>query len=89
MSWRFCYGGEWTTIKLAGDKDDIKEDDDDVQWQTDTSAATARQHIHENNIIVTTDMVMLSAEKEPVKKVRKHVAEENSKFTYDNGWLML
>ncbi|PWA96040.1 Armadillo-type fold [Artemisia annua] len=35
------------TVIQAADKDDTEEDDDDVQWQTDTSAATARQRIQE------------------------------------------
>ncbi|GJX01266.1 eukaryotic translation initiation factor 5-like protein [Tanacetum coccineum] len=74
------------TASQAGDKDDTEEDDDDdVQWQTDTSAAAARQRIQEQLSTVTADMVMLTTEEEPVKKVTKHVAEENSKATNGNG----
>ncbi|PWA53210.1 Armadillo-type fold [Artemisia annua] len=73
------------TVSQAGDKDDTEEDDDDVQWQTDTSAAAARQRIQEQLSTVTADMVMLSTEEEPVKKVTKHVVEENSKSANGNG----
>ncbi|XP_076928504.1 eukaryotic translation initiation factor 5-like [Bidens hawaiensis] len=53
----------------AGDKENVfgEEDDDDVQWQTDTSAEAARQRIQEQLSSVTADMVMLSTE-EPAKK---------------------
>ncbi|XP_076940476.1 eukaryotic translation initiation factor 5-like [Bidens hawaiensis] len=53
----------------AGDKENSfgEEDDDDVQWQTDTSAEAARQRIQEQLSSVTADMVMLSTE-EPAKK---------------------
>ncbi|GKE02255.1 hypothetical protein Tco_1390238, partial [Tanacetum coccineum] len=54
-------------------------------WQTDTSAAAARQRIQEQLSTVTTDMVMLTIEEEPVKKVTKDVAEENPKATNGNG----
>lgn len=36
-----------TTVSQTGDKDHIEEDDDDVQWQTDTSATAAHQRIQE------------------------------------------
>ncbi|KAL8242433.1 hypothetical protein R6Q59_012735 [Mikania micrantha] len=60
------------TVSQAGDKDNDsgEEDDDNVQWQTDTSAEAARQRIQEQLSTVTADMVMLSTE-EPVKKVVK------------------
>lgn len=64
------------TVSQAGDKD--SEEDDDVQWQTDTSAEAARQRIQEQLSTVTADMVMLTTE-EPVKKATKPIAEENSK----------
>ncbi|XP_071733902.1 eukaryotic translation initiation factor 5-like [Rutidosis leptorrhynchoides] len=53
-------------VSQSGDKDD-SEEDDDVQWQTDTSAEAARQRIQEQLSTVTADMVMLSTE-EPAKK---------------------
>ncbi|GKA05237.1 eukaryotic translation initiation factor 5 [Tanacetum coccineum] len=72
-------------VSQTGDKDDTEEDDDDdVQWQTDTSAAAARQRIQEQLSTVTADMVMLTTDEEPVKKVTKDVAEENSKATNGN-----
>ncbi|XP_020239625.1 eukaryotic translation initiation factor 5 [Cajanus cajan] len=43
------------------------EDDDEVQWQTDTSLEAARQRIQEQLSAVTADMVMLSTD-EPEKK---------------------
>ncbi|XP_076940524.1 putative eukaryotic translation initiation factor 5-2 [Bidens hawaiensis] len=59
-----------------GDKNGSgEEDDDDVQWQTDTSAEAACRRIQEQLSSVTADMVMLSTE-EPVKKVSP-VVEEN------------
>ncbi|XP_076940519.1 eukaryotic translation initiation factor 5-like [Bidens hawaiensis] len=53
----------------AGDKENDfgEEDNDDVQWQTDTSAEAARQRIQKQLSCVTADMVMLSTE-EPAKK---------------------
>ncbi|KAK9060307.1 hypothetical protein SSX86_021011 [Deinandra increscens subsp. villosa] len=69
------------TVSQAGDRDNGsgEEDDDGVQWQTDTSAEAARQRIQEQLSTVTADMVMLSTE-EPVKKVVKKpsAVEENS-----------
>ncbi|KAI3815338.1 hypothetical protein L1987_15003 [Smallanthus sonchifolius] len=70
------------TVSQAGDKDTSsgEEDDDAVQWQTDTSAEAARQRIQEQLSAVTADMVMLSTE-EPEKKVVKKpspAVEENS-----------
>ncbi|KAI3803803.1 hypothetical protein L1987_31965 [Smallanthus sonchifolius] len=68
------------TSSQAGDKENGSgEEDDDIQWQTDTSAEAARQRIQEQLSSVTAEMVMLSTE-EPVKKVSKvsPAVEENS-----------
>ncbi|KAI3712352.1 hypothetical protein L1987_70905 [Smallanthus sonchifolius] len=70
------------TVSQAGDKDtgSGEEDDDAVQWHTDTSAEAARQRIQQQLSAVTADMVMLSTE-EPEKKVVKKpspAVEENS-----------
>ncbi|KAK9071059.1 hypothetical protein SSX86_009627 [Deinandra increscens subsp. villosa] len=69
------------TSSLAGDRENGsgEEDDDGVQWQTDTSAEAARQRIQEQLSSVTADMVMLATE-EPEKKTSKAspVVEENS-----------
>ncbi|KAI3803804.1 hypothetical protein L1987_31966 [Smallanthus sonchifolius] len=68
------------TSSQAGDKENGSgEEDDDVQWQTDTSAEAARQRIQEQLSSVTAEMVMLSTE-EPAKKASKSspVVEENS-----------
>ncbi|XP_071691642.1 eukaryotic translation initiation factor 5-like [Rutidosis leptorrhynchoides] len=54
------------TVSQAGDKED-SEGDDDVQWQTDTSAEAARLRIQEQLSAVTADMVMLATE-EPAKE---------------------
>ncbi|KAK1417602.1 hypothetical protein QVD17_26732 [Tagetes erecta] len=65
----------------SGDKDNGsgEEDDDGVQWQTDTSAEAARQRIQEQLSSVTADMVMLTTE-EPVKKTTNSspASEEDS-----------
>ncbi|XP_061338339.1 eukaryotic translation initiation factor 5-like [Gastrolobium bilobum] len=54
------------------------EDDDDVQWQTDTSLYAARQRIQEQLSAVTADMVMLSTN-EPEKKEKEATkASDNS-----------
>ncbi|KAJ0514094.1 putative translation initiation factor IF2/IF5, W2 domain, MIF4G-like domain superfamily [Helianthus annuus] len=60
----------------AGDKENGsgEEDDDEVQWQTDTSAEAARQRIQEQLSSVTAEMVMLSTE-EPVKYIVKWYEE--------------
>ncbi|KAK9071060.1 hypothetical protein SSX86_009628 [Deinandra increscens subsp. villosa] len=65
------------TSSQTGDKESGsgEDDEDGVQWQTDTSAEAARQRIQEQLSSVTADMVMLSTE-EPVKKTSK--AEESS-----------
>ncbi|KAJ0879890.1 putative translation initiation factor IF2/IF5, W2 domain, MIF4G-like domain superfamily [Helianthus annuus] len=63
----------------AGDKENGsgEEDDDEVQWQTDTSAEAARQRIQEQLSSVTAEMVMLSTE-EPVKKTNPVVEEKSN-----------
>lgn len=66
------------TVSQAGDKD--SEEDDDVQWQTDTSAEAARQRIQEQLSTATADMVMLATD-EPVKKVSKPEENSNGKTT--------
>ncbi|KAD2393058.1 hypothetical protein E3N88_40035 [Mikania micrantha] len=73
------------TVSQAGDKDNDsgEEDDDNVQWQTDTSAEAARQRIQEQLSTVTADMVMLSTE-EPVKKVVKKDSPAVEKDNNDN-----
>ena len=53
------------------------EDDDDVQWQTDTSLEAARQRIQEQLSAVTADMVMLSTN-EPEKKKEASKVSDNS-----------
>lgn len=58
----------------------VSEDgeEDDVQWQTDTSAEAACQHIQEQLSAVTAGMVMLSANEEKPKSVNKYNANGNS-----------
>ncbi|XP_076928505.1 eukaryotic translation initiation factor 5-like [Bidens hawaiensis] len=53
-------------------------DDDDIQWQTDTSAEAARRRIQEQLSSVTADMVMLSTE-EPVSSVVEENVNGNMK----------
>ncbi|XP_071716417.1 eukaryotic translation initiation factor 5-like [Rutidosis leptorrhynchoides] len=74
------------TVSQAGDKED-SEEDDDVQWQTDTSAEAARQRIQEQLSAVTADMVMLSTEESAkenstgnvTRKTLVDIAKENLK----------
>ncbi|KAK4798350.1 hypothetical protein SAY86_030676 [Trapa natans] len=52
------------------EKEEVEVDDeDDIQWQTDTSLEAARQRIQEQLSAVTADMVMLSTE-EAEKKTK-------------------
>ncbi|XAR62629.1 hypothetical protein NMG60_11017464 [Bertholletia excelsa] len=56
------------------------EDDDDVQWQTDTSAEAARQRIQEQLSAVTAGMVMLATDEKKPKSVKNSPErEEKSK----------
>ncbi|PIA31112.1 hypothetical protein AQUCO_05200006v1 [Aquilegia coerulea] len=59
-----------------GDENEVADDDDDVEWQTDTSKEAARQRIQEQLSAVTAEMVMLSPtepEKEKPKSSMKAV----------------
>jgi translation initiation factor 5 len=47
----------------------VNDDEDDVQWQTDTSLEAARLRIQEQLSAATADMVMLSTD-EPEKKLK-------------------
>ncbi|XP_058737584.1 eukaryotic translation initiation factor 5-like [Vicia villosa] len=63
------------------DEKDEAEDEDDVQWQTDTSLEAARQRIQEQLSAVTADMVMLStneAEEKAASKVSDKPNNGNS-----------
>ncbi|PIN19019.1 Translation initiation factor 5 (eIF-5) [Handroanthus impetiginosus] len=57
----------------AGENDTAatEESDDDVQWQTDTSAVAAQQRIQEQLNAVTASMVMLSTDEEKPKSTKK------------------
>ncbi|CAJ1842509.1 unnamed protein product [Sphenostylis stenocarpa] len=63
---------------------DKEDEDDDIQWQTDTSLEAARQRIQEQLSAVTADMVMLSTD-EPEKKATTKVSnnsENGNSLTY-------
>lgn len=65
----------------AGDNEMVEDDDNDVQWQTDTSAEAARQRIQEQLNAVTAEMVMLSTtetDKEATKKKAEETLEKSS-----------
>ncbi|XP_059631883.1 eukaryotic translation initiation factor 5-like [Cornus florida] len=68
----------------ANDEDN---DEDDVQWQTDTSAEAALQRIQEQLTTVTAGMVMLSTdEKKPKSGKNSPEREEKSKVNgHENG----
>ncbi|KAL7611363.1 hypothetical protein Lser_V15G12548 [Lactuca serriola] len=51
-------------------------DDDNIQWQTDTSAEAARQRVQEQLSAVTADMVMLLDEPEEVKTPHQILVEK-------------
>ncbi|GLU01535.1 hypothetical protein SLE2022_188410 [Rubroshorea leprosula] len=57
------------THSQAGDKEDADDDEDnnDVQWQTDTSLEAARQRVQQQLSAVTADMVMLSTDESEKK----------------------
>jgi len=57
------------------DEKEEADDEDDVQWQTDTSLEAARQRIQEQLSAVTADMVMLAADE--TEKSSKTVSKEN------------
>ncbi|KAF7141895.1 hypothetical protein RHSIM_Rhsim06G0109900 [Rhododendron simsii] len=54
------------------------EDDDDIQWQTDTSAEAARKRIQEQLSSVTAGMVMLSTNEERPKSIKEFLNKGTS-----------
>lgn len=60
---------------------DVQDDDDDVQWQTDTSLEAARQRIQEQLNTVTADMVMLSTDEQEKKPKASDKARGSPKST--------
>ncbi|XWS15068.1 hypothetical protein CRYUN_Cryun35bG0062400 [Craigia yunnanensis] len=67
----------------ADENEQVASDDDDVQWQTDTSLKAAQQRIQEQLSAVTADMVMLSTDEEKKKSVRK--SPEREVKEHENG----
>ncbi|GAB2291205.1 hypothetical protein Dimus_025464 [Dionaea muscipula] len=60
--------------------EDIKEDDNnDIQWQTDTSLEAARQRIQEQLNAVTSEMVMLSTGEEEKSSGKKSTENSSSR----------
>jgi translation initiation factor 5 len=55
----------------ADENDQADDNDDDIQWQTDTSLEAARQRIQEQLSAATAEMVMLSTDEEKQKSVKK------------------
>ncbi|XP_077218154.1 eukaryotic translation initiation factor 5-like [Tasmannia lanceolata] len=65
-------------VGSQADENDVADDDDDVQWQTDTSLEAARQRIQEQLSAATAEMVMLSnIEEEEKAKQAKTSALQN------------
>lgn len=62
---------------------DVEDDDDDVQWQTDTSLEAAKQRIQEQLSAVTADMVMLSMDEEKAKSAKKSPDRDIAKKSPD------
>ncbi|OWM64405.1 eukaryotic translation initiation factor 5-like [Punica granatum] len=71
------------------EKEEVEDDEDDVQWQTDTSLEAARQRIQEQLSSVTADMVMLSTEetqkKTKASKPRSPSPPQEKKAVAQNG----
>ncbi|CAK7344183.1 unnamed protein product [Dovyalis caffra] len=63
------------THSQVDEKEEVDDDEDDVQWLTDTSLEAARQRIQEQLSAVTADMVMLSTEE--TEKKAKASSKEN------------
>ncbi|CAK7335237.1 unnamed protein product [Dovyalis caffra] len=63
------------THSQVDEKEEVDDEDGDVQWQTDTSLEAARQRIQEQLSAVTADMVMLSTE--DTEKKAKAASNEN------------
>ncbi|XP_015962867.1 eukaryotic translation initiation factor 5 [Arachis duranensis] len=65
------------THSQIDEKEEARDEDDDVQWQTDTSIDAARQRIQEQLSAVTADMVMLSTNEPEKKKKTESKGSEN------------
>ncbi|XP_043704786.1 eukaryotic translation initiation factor 5-like [Telopea speciosissima] len=63
--------------RSQADENEAANDDDDIQWQTDTSLEAARQRIQEQLSSVTAEMVMLSTTEETPKAKKTEVAGKN------------
>ncbi|OAY23359.1 eukaryotic translation initiation factor 5 [Manihot esculenta] len=66
-----------------GIANDDNDDEDDVEWQTDTSLEAAKQRIQEQLSAVTADMVMLSTVEEKAKSGKK--SPEREAKSHQNG----
>eukprot|EP00252_Welwitschia_mirabilis_P013759 TRINITY_DN302_c0_g2_i1.p1 TRINITY_DN302_c0_g2~~TRINITY_DN302_c0_g2_i1.p1 ORF type:complete len:445 (+),score=109.70 TRINITY_DN302_c0_g2_i1:476-1810(+) len=60
------------------------EDDDGVQWQTDTSAEAAKQRIKEQLTLATSEMVMLDVVDDDKKRPEKQSSSQKTKHA-ENG----
>ncbi|KAL6179772.1 hypothetical protein ACLB2K_046443 [Fragaria x ananassa] len=66
--------------------DQAADDDDDVQWQTDTSIEAAKKRIEEQLSAVTADMVMLNTTEEKKKSPpRSPEREKKAEAKSENG----
>ncbi|XP_058088578.1 eukaryotic translation initiation factor 5-like [Magnolia sinica] len=61
------------------DENEAPDEDDDVQWQTDTSLEAARQRIQEQLSAATVEMVMLSTKEPDEEKKPKQVKKAGVK----------
>lgn len=66
-----CGSDEEEYSPASSQSGDIEEVEDDVEWQTDTSATAAQQRIKEQLTAVTSEMVMLNSPKEDRESARK------------------
>ncbi|XP_024529513.1 eukaryotic translation initiation factor 5 [Selaginella moellendorffii] len=73
---------EVSPVASQADDEEVAEDEDDVQWQADTSAEAAKQRMKEQLTSVTTEMVMLAEPEEdkPVDSPRVGVGGGKSKM---------
>jgi len=61
------------------------DDDEDVQWQTDTSMRAAQRRIQEQLNAVTSEMVMLCTHEEKPFGKKSHPHESKPKIREANG----
>lgn len=65
------------------DENEELDENDDVQWATDTSIEAAQQRIREQLTAATSEMVMLDSQEEQKSKSSKKLSGKNEKVEHD------